>query len=483
MLPHLKVLEPEQLDLVHAASLAILDSTGLVVAHEATLDLIEEAGGRVNRNELRAWLPPELVMQQLAKAERRIILGGRTPERDIVLPGATANLPVTRPITGPDRWLDHRTEEARPAGTQDLLAWANVIEQLPHLDFTGLILTHDMPPYSRDVAGTALMLQHTTKHVHTDPHSAEAARMLVELAMVVAGTREQLRRRPALSWLQVCVSPLHLSRKTVELMLVNGEYGLPTFLNSSPIAGGTGPATLAGVAAQVNAEILGMNCVLQLHHPGTPVVYQTRPSLFEMEQGTSVWGCIEGALAAAASVQLAKEKYGLVTDAYGPTTDSKLVDEQSSVERAWSMLLPALAGVDILPGAGNLDGQGCLSLLQLVMDDEWLASIKRMMQGMAVDGERLAVDVFREVGPRGQFLATDHTARHCRSLYLPGSLRDRQSRPAWEASGRPSLRKAARERLESLLLAAPPEPLPPEVVAELDRIVRHAAQTLNRVES
>jgi trimethylamine--corrinoid protein Co-methyltransferase len=234
-------------------------------------------------------------MRQLAKAERRIVLGGRTPERDIVLPRAAANLPVTRPITGPDRWLDHRAEEARPARTQDLLDWTQVIEQLPHLDFTGLILTHDLPPYSRDVAGTALMLQHTTKHVHTDPHSAEAAR--------------------------------------------------------------------------------------------------------------------------------------------------------------------------------------------LVMDDEWLASVKRIMQGMAVDAERLAVDVFREVGPRGQFLATDHTARHCRSLYLPGSLRDRQSRPAWEASGRPSLRKAARERLESLLLAPPPEPLPPEVVAELDRIVRHAAQTLDRVES
>jgi trimethylamine---corrinoid protein Co-methyltransferase len=358
MPPHLKVLETEQLDQVHAASLAILDSTGLVVAHGATLDLIEEAGGRIDRNAQRAWLPPELVMRQLAKAERRIVLGGRTPERDIVLPGAAADLPMTRPITGPDRWLDHRTEEARPAGTQDLLDWTQVIEQLPHLDFTGLILTHDMPPYSRDVAGTALMLQHTTKHVHTDPHSAEAARMLVELAMAVAGSRERLRRRPILSWLQVCVSPLHLSRKTVELMLVNGEHGLPTFLNSSPIAGGAGPATLAGVVAQVNAEILGMNCVLQLHHPGTPVVYQTRPSLFEMQQMTSVWGCIEGALAAAASVQLAKERYGLVTDAYGPTTDSKLVDEQSAGERAWSMLLSALAGVDILPGAGNRTARG-----------------------------------------------------------------------------------------------------------------------------
>jgi len=483
MLPHLKVLEPEQLDQVHAASLAILDATGLVVAHAPTLDRIEAAGGRVDRIAQRAWLPPELVMEGLAKAERRIVLGGRTPERDIALPAVGGDLPITRPITGPDRWLDHRTEEARPAGTQDLLDWTRVIEQLPHLDFTGLILTHDLPPYSRDVAGTALMLRHTTKHVHTDPHSAAAARLLVELAMVLAGSREELRRRPILSWLQVCVSPLHLSRKTVELLLVTGEHALPTFLNSSPIAGGTGPATLAGVVAQVNAEILGMNCVLQLHHPGTPVVYQTRPSLFEMQQGTAAWGCIEGALAAAASVQLAMEKYGLVTDAYGPTTDSKLVDEQSAAERVWAMLLPALAGVDILPGAGNLDGQGCLSLLQLVLDDEWLASVKRMRQGLVVDARQLAVELFREVGPRGQFLATEHAARHCRSLYLPGSLHDRQSRSAWEASGRPSLRQAARERLESLLLAPPAEPLPEKVVAELDRIVRHAAQTLTRVES
>jgi trimethylamine:corrinoid methyltransferase-like protein len=69
---------------------------------------------------------------------------------------------------------------------------------------------------------------------------------------------------------------------------------------------------------------------------------------------------------------------------------------------------PTLADADILPGAGNLEGQGGLSLLQLVRDDKWLASVKRMRQGLAVDALQLAVDVFRELGPRGQFLATEH---------------------------------------------------------------------------
>jgi trimethylamine--corrinoid protein Co-methyltransferase len=483
MLQPLKILSSDDLKRVHEASLAILDSTGLIIAHEPTLGLLEDAGGRVSRAGQRAWLPPALVMEQLHQAGRRVVLGARTPDRDIVLDPRERKPPVCRPITGPDRWLDHHSGEARPATTRDLLDWARVVEQLPGLDFTGLILPCDMHLPSRDVAGTALMMQHTTKHIHTDPHSAEAARLMVELALAVAGSREELRRRPPLSWLQVCIPPLHLSRKTVELMLVNGEYGLPTFLNSSPIAGGTGPATLAGVVAQINAEILGMNCVLQLHHPGTPVVFQARPSLFEMQTMTAAWGCIEGALAAAAAVQLAGELHGLVTDAYGPTTESKLVDEQSAAERVWAALLPALAGARILPGAGNLDSQSCLSLLQLVLDHELLANIKRMVGGLEISDEHLALPVFQAVGPRGQFIAEEHTVRHCRSLYLPDSLCDRQSRPAWEASGKPTMRKAATERLEALLGAPPPPPLPEEVTRELHRIAEHARRALTHTES
>jgi trimethylamine--corrinoid protein Co-methyltransferase len=146
-------------------------------------------------------------------------------------------------------------------------------------------------------------------------------------------------------------------------------------------------------------------------------------------------------------------------------------------------LLPALAGVRILPGAGNLDSQSCLSLLQLVMDDEILASVKRMVGGIEVDDEQLALPVFDEVGPRGQFIATDHTAQHFRSLYLQSALRDRQSRQAWEASGKPSMRKAALEKVEVLLAAPEPEPLSADVVRELDRIADRARQTLTHVES
>jgi len=80
----------------------------------------------------------------------------------------------------------------------------------------------------------------------------------------------------------------------------------------------------------------------------------------------------------------------------------------------------------------------------------------------------MALDVIAKVGPRGHFLAQKHTRKRIRDFRLPpleqvnadGSRRDVQ--------------EVALEEFKRLNETHRPEPLPDEVLAELDRILAAA---------
>lgn len=114
---------------------------------------------------------------------------------------------------------------------------------------------------------------------------------------------------------------------------------------------------------------------------------------------------------------------------------------------------------------------------QMVMDNENIALIRKLVQGVPVNDETLAVDLIDEVGPGGAFVSTEHTLRHMREASQP-KLWDRDVRAAWEAHGATDLAARARAEARRVVAEHTPEPLPAGVLAELRRIVRKADETV-----
>lgn len=390
---------------------------------------------------------------------------------------------MTRPIVGLERILDHRTGEARSSTVQDLMDWITIVDALPHVDYNGVLSPADVHLPSRDVASAALALRYTSKHLHALAYSGSSVDYLARIAEVVAGSRDEACRRPPISFFQVCISPLHLSRSGVDRILAAGQNSIPLFLNSSPIMGATAPISIAGCVALLNAEILGMNVICQLFHPGSAVVYAARTPAMDMKTTVSCWGIMEVSLATALSVQLAKEKYGFITDIVGPSTESKLLDTQSAMERTWMTPLPVLAGTDIVVGAGNIESVATMSLPQLLLDDELFASIKRMVEGVQIDDDSLAVDATDQVGPKGQFLDSDHTLRRFREAFRQSELFDRTFRDTWEKRGRPQVMDKVYDKMDQILKKHEVEPLPEEQLKQLEEIVSEAKAKLTTVET
>jgi trimethylamine--corrinoid protein Co-methyltransferase len=247
--------------------------------------------------------------------------------------------------------------------------------------------------------------------------------------------------------------------------------GLPLTLHAHPMAGFTAPVTLGGELVVTHAEILALATIAQLVRPGTPVVYGMSSSVPDMRSGTNLSGAVEIGLLGAAVAKLAR-RCGLPC-LMSTGTDAHMPGTQSVMERIMTLLIPALAGIDLV-NLTTLDTKMTFSLEQLVLDEALLGVVERCLRGIAVDETTLALDLIHEVGPGGGFVTTDHTLRRFRQELLVPDLIDRRNREAWQAAGAPGMAAGARERARQILAEHQPVPLADGVMAQIDEIIQEA---------
>jgi len=165
---------------------------------------------------------------------------------------------------------------------------------------------------------------------------------------------------------------------------------------------------------------------------------------------------------------------------HGQWSDSVTDDGQSILEHAYTALMGAFSGANILVGAGSIQETLTISQAQLVIDDEINKICFRALEGFAVDEERLGVDAIARVGPGGNFLADKHTVQFVRGERYTPDLFYRGSREGWETGGSKTFRERAKEKAKAILAEHKPNPLPEDVGKALDEYVSAALKSLEK---
>jgi trimethylamine--corrinoid protein Co-methyltransferase len=472
----IRVLSDGEIEKVHEQSLKILETTGILVDHEEGLRTLEKAGARVDRETRRARIPPQLVAGCLKTAPDHFTLAARDRAKDCPL--LRGGRPYSRNGGGADYTLDLDTGEFRPLMLADLRDYYKLMDRLDGIDFIAPVFGQDMPVRGRDILMLREAFSGTTKNIHLRAFSGKTLKIMFEMAAIVAGGKEALKKRPLVSLLEAPVSPLRFLDVTVDALLLCGEYGVPLDVCVMPIAGGTGPVTMAGNVQLLNTEFLGAVVISQLAHPGAPLQYAPRPMAMDMRTGFSLAGAIELGLMAVAGAQMA-HYYNVPVSLHGPWTDSMSHDGQSTFERTYMTLMAAYAGANVLVGAGMLQQSLVTSMEQLVIDSEVNRTVVRALQGFEVDEGRLAAEAIARVGPGGNFVQDEHTLKYLRGeRYFPSPLIYRNSREAWMAAGAPDFEKRANEIARAILKEHKPEPLPEDIGKALDKLVSDSMKRL-----
>lgn len=454
-------LDANQVEQIHAASLRILQQTGIQVENSQALELFESSGAVIDGTRVR--LSQSIIEDAIDRAPSQFLLAGRDPKHDL-------ELGSKRVYTGTGgsalQVLDLTTGAVRGALLEDVGLMARVVDALDYIHFYLIpIYPTDLPMETVEINKCYRALANTTKHVQAGAYSLEGVRGVVEMGKHVAGSPASLRERPLISFITSWViSPLQFESTVTSLLLEVCQERLPVVLSAAPIAGLTAPVTLAGMLAQSNAEQLAGLVLTQLAQPGTPVLMGSIPATADMFSGKFLAGSVEFGLTNAAIAQLAQH-YQIPNYNSAGLTESKVPDIQAGIEKAQSTMQVALAGSNFIHhAAGMLEDMSTVAYEQFVIDNETLGMTMRALEGIEVSDEALALDVIDRVGPGGNYLLEDHTVEHLRGeYYFPSAVIDRHSRVEWEAQGSHDARARARVIARQILTTHRPEPLPAEV--------------------
>jgi trimethylamine--corrinoid protein Co-methyltransferase len=477
MRPKVQLLSSDLIRRILGEAFQLLMNPGVRVG-SAVVELLQSAGVevRVAGNDRVARLPESLVRKCLASAPPDFYLYSRQGEKAVHYGGDDVHFD---PGSCCVQMLDPETLEARPSETRDLVRIVQVTEMLPQFaaQSTAVVCSDacsdsGMPNAIGDLYRLFVVLQHSDKPVVTGSFSAAGLGGMIDLLAADSGGREKLRQQPRAVF-DVCPSPpLNWSEFGSHNLLDLARAGVPAELVSMPLAGGTAPVTLAGSVTQHAAESLAGIVLHQLAGPGSPIVWGGAPAIFDMRSGGAPMGAVETAMLNMACAEVGKH-LGLSTHGYLVATDSKFVDAQAGAESARSAMLGALAGINMISGAGMIESLACHSVEKLVMDAESIASAQRLVRGVEVHGESLATAMFAQTGLSGNFLKLKETrALFRQEQYLPSPVTDRSARGSEPPS---DIFTRARARVDELVSSYRKPSLPEDVLRKFKAIVDREA--------
>jgi trimethylamine--corrinoid protein Co-methyltransferase len=223
---------------------------------------------------------------------------------------------------------------------------------------------------------------------------------------------------------------------------------------------------MAGTLIVDLAECLSGLVAAQLKREGAPYITGGVISNMDMATTQYCYGSPEFNILHAALTELIHYN-NLPSFGTAGCTDAKVVDQQAAAEVALNILMAALSGANLIHDLGFMEAAISGSLDLIVLDDEIIGMVKRMMRGIDVNEETKALDIIKTVGPGGHFLGEEHTFKYFKSESWFPTLMNRQRYQQWSAEGSQTLGERLNQRVKQILAEHKPEPLPETVKAKI----------------
>ncbi len=460
-----ELLSQQQVERIHSASLEILENVGMSVRNEKARKIFAKHGCQIN-TETHLVKFPSSVIEEFRKAmPPKFTFHGRDPKFDRTIPD---DAPVIITGSSAPNLIDPVTRVERRSTSEDIARIAYLINELPGYDvFSISTLADDAPPGQFTISRLYPALKNCLKPIRSTATDEVDAEKVLQLGYVIAGSEAAYRERPFITH-HFCpvVSPLTMDVASTDMIIYFSEKQLPVYPSIVPNAGLTSPMTLPATLAQGNAEFLAAAALMQMVHPGTPLIYSTLGTVADMRTGAYASGGIECGMLHMAFAQMARF-YNIPCGGYIGLTNSKINDAQSGYETGMSSVAGLLGGADMLNMAGLLDALKAFDFAKAAIDDEIALMLKRIKRGFEFSEENLALDVIADIGPGGTFMTHRHTVKWMKTTGLLTKIADRNAREIWATKGALDTQARAMQRVCDILSRNNPAVFPPEVESRI----------------
>lgn len=456
------VLSEKDIQTIHRGSLNLLAELGVRCESEAILDVFKKGKAKVNLDSGVIHVSPDIVESALKTTPSSFALCGREPEKDLRMEQGRAYFAIggsSEPF-----YYDYDRNQPRQSRKEDVADVTRVAQAAEDIDIImAICMAGDVPREHSYKHEYDAVFRNTTKPVIWSAPSRTDTLTMIDMAIALSGSEKAFRERPWLGLYASTISPMEIGAYN-DGVIDAVNMGIPIVVTAGANMGGTSPMTVAGSLLQMNAEGLFAIVFTQLVKPGAPVIDGVHAGAMDMSIGQLTYASPEQALYRAGLAQLGRF-YNLPTFGFGGGVESKQPDAQAAAESMMAMFFNVLSGMTISMTLGTL-ASGFYGAAEMVLIcDEMVRMIKRIVAGIDVDEEKLALDLIKEVGHGGEFVSREHTLKFFRQEQFLPRLFQRQGIDEWIERGSKSTAEVAHERVQEILS----RPNPVQLSAEADR--------------
>lgn len=463
-----EVLSQKEIQMIHKASLDVLENCGVKILSDRVMDLLEKGGCQADRTTRICKIPASVVENCLKTVPETFKLYDRNGNEAMMIGDG---IPHCASGHNAVFCIDTKTLERRYANVTDVEEFGIISQWCDSIDIVGVPLNPmDVPACSTLLHATKALFETTTKPLFLSTESCGIVESLIEMMKAVAGT-ENIGEKPNAIIQLSPSSPLFWDASVSEGVLATCEAGVPLTLLPEPMSGVSSPYSVAGLLTEHNIEVLSGVVISQLAYPGAPLVYGSSWTGYDMRTSNALIGSPETTLLRIAGCQMARF-YKMPSHTTATNTDSNAHDEH----HAWESVLSNIAAMngenDIVMNSGMFACGMTTSLEQLLLDNEMNRIIKRLMRGIEVTEESIAAEEIKSVGPSGNFLMEDLTLDNLYSdEFLKPTIRIQPQYEAWMADGAPTVDVLAGRLAKDILSKGNPVPLDADLIEKLAGII------------
>ena len=465
-IPWVNLLSDDQVQVIHDASMDVVEEVGVEFRCDDALALWRDAGAAVDGARVR--LAREQVMALVGTAPSSYTMVARDPTHTVTVGDGKT---IFTPSYGAPYVLG-LDGTRRPGTLEDFKNFTKLNHLSPALHMSGGVVCEpmDVPVPKRHLYMTQNLLTYSSKPFMGAVTSKERAEDSLYMAGIVFG-QDVVRDTTVMTCLANGNTPLVWDKTMLDSVRVFAAANQATLFSPFVLGGASTPASTVGAVIQVNIEALTGVAFSQLVRAGAPALYGQWVSTVSMKTGAPQAGTPEVCHMNLLTAQMARH-YGLPSRCSGSCSSSKMVDAQAGYEAARNMYGVLMAGTNfVLSTTGYLESAMCQSYAKWVLDSEQLEMMYRLGSGVSFDDLDEVLDTMREVPPGGHHLGTAHTLANFQTAFSMPEMMNSDNYEQWLADGALSAEDRATAKCRQLLEEYEEPALDDDVRAELDEFV------------
>ena len=481
--PRLSLLKNEDVERIISGAYDLLTTTGVKIMHAEALQILSDHGASVDFSGRVAVMPRDLIDKSLESVPSSLAFHNFQGDKTVRLEEDEVNFVLD---SAPVYLLDSQTRKIRSAKTKDMVEIIKLVDQLEHVScITACVVPDDVPISICDVIRFHQTLIYSSKPVFGGAFSIDGLLVELELLSVLAGGKAAMEETPRVFMAANPSAPLMWTQTSAGNLVDCAKNNIPLMIIPIPLSGGTAPVTMAGTMVEHTAECLSGIVLSQCVRSGAPIIYGGGATALDMRDGINAEGAIETKMMAVANNAQIGKYFSLPTAANCGRNDAEMFDAQAATESGFGMMLGALAGINMIRGVGMLDHGGAVSMEKMVYDNEVCGMIHRLLNGITVSDETLAVDLIKENKYNSSgILGSLHTFNWFKKeMFMPSrEIIGRTSYTKYVETGSREIYERAREKKDRILEADNSPPIDAQILDEMKAILTaYAAKKGERI--